>query len=279
MKQIMRNEEGKQVYIFDLDDNTFFLKTKIFIENKVDGSEKGISTHEFSLIRDKLGEFGEWKDWGLYDDTSISYRHFRDHDKFGSEQYLVSDLKEVINSTNGNWKGPAFSMLEYACKNQHPVAFVTARGHTQNTIKKAIKVMVDTGHLISTPDYLKIFAVSNEKMRDELINLASQKEKKYILDLIKDRKDPTSPLKRLAIRNIVEETFNKFGYSKHHTFGMSDDDPNNVDLALIAMCECKKKHMENRFFVINTHHNQHVKMEVFPIEYSVTGGFDYCGNN
>ncbi len=52
--------------------------------------------------------------------------------------------------------------------------------------------------------------------------------------------------------------------------GMSDDDPENVDLIIKAMCDCKKKYLDKRFFVINMHECEQVKLEVFPVDYPVT---------
>ena len=36
------------------------------------------------------------------------------------------------------------------------------------------------------------------------------------------------------------------------------------------MCECKKKYLDKRFFVINMHKGEQVKLEVFPVDYPVT---------
>jgi hypothetical protein len=52
---------------------------------------------------------------------------------------------------------------------------------------------------------------------------------------------------------------------------MSDDDPQNVSLIIRAMSECKQKYADKRFFVINTHMNEEVKLEVFPIDTPVVG--------
>jgi len=51
---------------------------------------------------------------------------------------------------------------------------------------------------------------------------------------------------------------------------MSDDDPKNVDLIIKAMCDCKKTHPDKRSFVVYTHEGEHVKLEVFPIDFPVT---------
>lgn len=51
---------------------------------------------------------------------------------------------------------------------------------------------------------------------------------------------------------------------------MSDDDPENVDLIIKAMCDCKKKYLDKRFYVIKMHKGEQVKLEVFPVDYPVT---------
>ncbi len=56
-----------------------------------------------------------------------------------------------------------------------------------------------------------------------------------------------------------------------HRFGMSDNDPQNVYLIIRAMCDCKKKYPDKRFFVINTHEGEKVKLEVFPVTLPVAG--------
>ena len=56
-----------------------------------------------------------------------------------------------------------------------------------------------------------------------------------------------------------------------HRFGMSDDDPENVELIISAMRDAKLDHAGMRFFVINTHLGEKVKLEVFPVDFPVTG--------
>jgi catechol 2,3-dioxygenase-like lactoylglutathione lyase family enzyme len=51
---------------------------------------------------------------------------------------------------------------------------------------------------------------------------------------------------------------------------MSDDDPNNVVLAISAMRDCKLQFPNKRFFVINTNHDEFVKLEIFPMAHPVT---------
>jgi hypothetical protein len=79
----------------------------------------------------------------------------------------------------------------------------------------------------------------------------------------------TPALKRLAIIRSVEEALARFGSEPPHHFGMSDDDPQNVYLIIRAMSECKQRYGDKRFFVINTHFAEMVKLEVFPVNQPV----------
>jgi catechol 2,3-dioxygenase-like lactoylglutathione lyase family enzyme len=69
----------------------------------------------------------------------------------------------------------------------------------------------------------------------------------------------------------VKVALETYGAEPPHRFGMSDDDPNNVVLAISAMRDCKAEHPDKRFFVINTNHAEYVKLEIFPMNHPVTG--------
>lgn len=256
-------KESVSFYFFDLDDNTFFLETTIFIKNVRTGDVKSVSTHEFAQMRGMMGNTEPWKDYGLYED---SYKNFRDRNESGKKEYLVEDLENAMTEPTEKWQGPAFKLFQYACEKQRPLGIVTARGHSRETIKAGIEVMVEAGFLEQTPNYLGVYAVSNVEIRKELEESATSEQR----EVIKNHPDPTSQLKRIAIHNLVEMALREYGAEPAHNFGMSDDDPKNVDLIIKAMCECKTKHLDKRFFVINTHQGEHVKLEVFPIDYPVT---------
>lgn len=264
-----RDDESISFYFFDFDDNSMYLETPIFLRNTVTGKERSVSTTEFAGIRGQLGNSGRWANFETYDQT---YSHFRDMPpeevKKGAKEYFVRDIEEALKLPEEEWQAPAWSLLKYACEKQRPVAIVTARGHSRETIKAGVSVLVEKGHLPKEPNYLQIYAVSNPDMAQELLDSdsVSDEERK----LIEDAKDRTSLLKRVAIRNIVDLALETYGLEPEHRFGMSDDDPENVDLIIRAMCDSKKKYIDKRFFVINTHHGEHVKLEVFPIDYPVT---------
>jgi hypothetical protein len=77
-------------------------------------------------------------------------------------------------------------------------------------------------------------------------------------------------VKKMAIRDAVAKGLQQYGAAPPHRFGMSDDDPNNVTLAISAMRDCKVQHPDKRFFVINTNQQEFVKLEIFPMAHPVT---------
>ena len=70
-------------------------------------------------------------------------------------------------------------------------------------------------------------------------------------------------MKQLAIRSSVEKAFEVYGYNPYHRFGMSDDDPKNVQLIIEEMSRLKKDYPKNSFFVFDTHKGQFLRREVF----------------
>jgi len=79
-----------------------------------------------------------------------------------------------------------------------------------------------------------------------------------------------SSVKKLAIMHAIDAALERYGAAPPHRFGMSDDDPNNVVLAVSAMRVCKTKYPDKRFFVINTNAQEFVKLEIFPMAHPVT---------
>jgi hypothetical protein len=98
------------------------------------------------------------------------------------------------------------------------------------------------------PNYLSVFAVSNKETRK---NLGDH-----------DYKESTAELKQRAIRASVEKALDVYGYSPHHRFGMSDDDPRNIQLIVEEMTRLKSNYPEMSFFMIETNHGSFVKHEI-----------------
>jgi hypothetical protein len=256
-------------YFFDFDDNIMYLSTPVVIRNRQTGQSKNVSTTEFANIRNDLGQIGAWKDFEIFDGT---YRHFSDIPpdqlKPSQTQYFLEDIEKAISAKETDWQAPSWPLLVYACQHQRPTVIITARGHSRETIADGLRLLAKKELLPKAPNLFAVYPVGNPEVAVELIDGVSDPKEQQRL---KGARDTTSDLKRLAIRQAVDMALQKYGAEPDHHFGMSDDDPLNVDLIIKAMCDCKVKYMQKRFFVINTHKGEWVKLEVFPATHPVAG--------
>lgn len=246
---------GKSFYFFDFDDNVAYLSTPIVIFHKQTGEEKTISSGEFARENKNIGKDGRYADYFLnFDDFKGSFRHFRDKnfsliDKIiRKKQLFLKDIESALETKDYGWKAPSWNCFYHATFNRRPVSIITARGHNQETIMDGINLMVRDGHLPHTPNYLSIYPVSNPEVRLEL------GDKKLVQSV--------PELKRAAIRESVEKAIQVYGHSPYHRFGMSDDDPKNVELITEEMKELKRKYSDMSFFVIYTKQDTFEKREI-----------------
>lgn len=246
-------EEGLSFYFFDIDDNLLFLPTTLYLWNAETRAELSVSSGDFARIQNELGRSGQWHAWAVREET---FRDFRDQAGTPTgEQTFVKDLIAACAGT-GPWKGPSWPLLVHAAEKQRPIAMVTARGHEPATIEAGLHVLVERKQLPAVPPILGIYTVANAGVRARL-----------------DAMDPamtTPSIKKLAIKNAVDTALARYGAAPPHRFGMSDDDPNNVVLAISAMRDCKVMYPDKRFFVINSNHQEYVKLEIFPMGHPVT---------
>jgi hypothetical protein len=73
--------------------------------------------------------------------------------KPGQRQYFVDDVQKALESAPENWQAPSWPLLVYACQKQRPVAIVTARGHSPETLKAGVRVLVEKGKIPQEPNY------------------------------------------------------------------------------------------------------------------------------
>jgi len=242
---------GRSFYFFDFDDNVAFLSTKIFLFEKVTGREIALSTGDYAQVSKTVGKSGPYKNYEVrFDDTTGSFRRFRDLPSSEIEkamkQPFIEDLLEVLAQEDLKWKGPSWTGFYYATYNQRPLSVITARGHHPDTIKAGIEALKEAGHIPCSPNFLGIYPVSHPDTKT----------------LLGEDNASVARLKQLAIRRSVEEAFRHYGYSPHHRFGMSDDDPHNIELILEEMLSLKKDYPEVAFFLIETHGDRHIKHEI-----------------
>lgn len=246
---------GRSFYFFDFDDNVAFLTTPIVLFHKNTSHELKISSGQWAQEHFNVGKTGVFADYRVdFDDKTGSFKFFRDHDRKALEnlgydnQTFVQDIICALGLPEFQWKGPSWSCFFHAAFNQRPVSVITARGHHPETIKNGVSHLVRMGQLPLEPNYLSIFPVSNIETRkglgDSGLNLS------------------TAELKQRAIRASVKKAIEVYGYSPHHRFGMSDDDPKNIQLIIEEMSRLKAELPEMSFFMIETQNGEFVKHEI-----------------
>lgn len=246
---------GRSFYFFDFDDNIAFLTTPLYIFHKKTGAEVALSSADFAKHHSSVGVSGVFEDFRFdYCDVTGSFRNFRDKNIEALEkledkrQVFVRDVADALGFPDFQWKGPSWECFYHAAFNQRPVSLITARGHHPETIKQGIKEFVFSKALPLEPNYLSIYPVSHKPTRVVLGDL------QYSLN--------TAELKQRAIRASVQAAIQKYGYSPHHRFGMSDDDPKNIQLIVEEMARLKAEYPEMSFFIIETDHGNFNKREI-----------------
>jgi catechol 2,3-dioxygenase-like lactoylglutathione lyase family enzyme len=247
-------------YFFDIDDNLFFLPTKLYLWNAETRTEMAVTSGEFAAVKNELGRSGKWQAWAVGPETC---RDFCDQPNVAAaDPAFLRDLKAAV-ATGTAWQGPSWPLLVHAAKHQRPIACVTARGHEPAMIEAGLRELVTRRLLAAMPPILGLYTVTNPGVRKAL-----------------GATDPamTVPsIKKMAIRDAVATALQKYGAEPPHRFGMSDDDSNNVTLAISAMRDCKVKYPDKRFFVINTNLEEFVKLEIFPMAHPVTAASTGAG--
>lgn len=246
---------GRSFYFFDFDDNVAFLTTPMFLFHRETGGEVEISSREFARHSALIGKQGIYADYQLNFDPKVgSFRRFRDKDLNwlerlrGHKQVFVTDLAGALGLPDVEWKGPSWNCFYHAVFNERPVSLITARGHDPRTIREGISLWVQEGHLPCEPNYLSIYPVSHPRIKAEL-NLSESENIPH--------------LKQRALRASVLQALRTYGDNPHHRFGMSDDDPRNIEWIVSEMKELKREFPSLSFFVIQTHGGQMTKHEVF----------------
>ena len=261
--EINRNHEsdrnyhlgGRSFYFFDFDDNIAFLSTSLVLFHKQTGAELSISSREWAQVHSSIGKTGFYQDYEIrFDDKAGTFRFFRDQEiqdleNLGhKEQIFVQDILELLGIPDVQWKGPSWETFYHATFNQRPISLITARGHCPETIKRGIYLFVQKKFLPMEPNYLSLYPVSHHQTR---LTLGDH-----------EMKMNTAELKQRAIRSSVEKAIQIYGYNDHHRFGMSDDDPKNLQLIYEELLKLKKTYPMMSFFMIETHNGNFVKHEV-----------------
>ncbi len=244
---------GRSFYFFDFDDNIIHLNTKILLFHKKTGVEQGVPTSEFPTVSKLLGSPGtEWEHFEIREEAFTgSFRNFRELPRDllkGAPQPLIHDMLESLQNPFNEWRGPSWGFFLKAVNNNRPISVITARGHHPHTIRRAINLLVQSRELDAHPNYLSVYPVSFPETRRQLGDTTESWN--------------TAQLKKEAIKFAVRDAFACYGENPYHRFGMSDDDPHNVELIVEAMHDLKAEYPENAFFAFNTFGGKIVREEI-----------------
>ncbi|MGE5085109.1 MAG: hypothetical protein ACM3MG_02340 [Bacillota bacterium] len=246
---------GRSFYFFDFDDNIAFLTTPLILFHKETESELLISSGDFAHHGNAIGKSGPFAEYRINEcDLTGTFRNFRDRDisetekLLGKSQIFVQDVAAALGFPDFQWKGPSWECFYHATFNQRPLSVITARGHHPDTLKDGIRVFVKNKVLPLEPNYLSVYPVSHKPTRTVLGDA--------------DFTQGTAELKQRAIRASVEKAIELYGFNAHHRFGMSDDDPKNIELIVEEMTRLKARFPEMSFFMIETQHGDFIKHEV-----------------
>jgi len=246
---------GRSFYFFDFDDNVAFLATPLILFHKKTGEELHVTSGLWAQEHANIGKTGPYAEYEVrMEDQTGTFRCFRDHHndeliKLGRQkQIFLEDVAHALGFPDFQWKGPSWSCFYHAAFNQRPVSVITARGHAPETIQAGVQLIVENGHLPVAPNYLSIFPVSHKPTRlflgDEQFTMHA------------------AELKQRAIRASVQKALNEYGYNPHHRFGMSDDDPKNIQMIIEEMTRLKSEFPEMSFFMIETQKGEFIKHEI-----------------
>jgi hypothetical protein len=178
MKSIFEGftEEGTpdlKYYAFDWDDNIMYMPTKIILKDK-EGNEVGMGTHDFAKYRTMVGK--EEFDYKGHTIVNFADDPFRNFGVKGDKEFVIGSL---IGKT-----GPAWDDFVEAINGGSIFAIITARGHNPNTIKTAIRQLID-GEVngISKKELVK----NLRKYRDQIKGLPTEKlSDEKLIDLYMD---------------------------------------------------------------------------------------------
>jgi len=231
-----------------------FLTTPLILFHKKTGGEIQVTSGMWAQEHSQIGISGLYSDYEIrWDDAHGTFRCFRDHAaeelrRLGLKRQVFIEDVALALGTQAHWKGPSWSCFYHATFNQRPVSVITARGHDPQTIREGIRLIVQQGHLPLEPNYLSVYPVNHKFTREILGDVRLEIS--------------TAELKQRAIRASVETALKIYGYSPHHRFGMSDDDPRNIQLITEEMTRLKAQYPEMSFFMIETHRGEFIKNEV-----------------
>ena len=244
-------------YIFDWDDNILHMPTKIIMEHKDDDGvwrEVEVSTSTFALVRADEEHYrapkGGW---------AQAFKNFEDCPD--RENFILDTLDALEKIQHGEKPGPSYNALKKTLREGRLFAIVTARGHSPETIERAVRVFIryaltdeEREEMMSNlRGYRRWidgvgdgeFGTDAEELdyylgmcRYSAVTYAGFKERMAADPIYKEKLATASTAarpelaKEFAIRDFVEHVFHMLqrngGLDRSVAIGFSDDDKGNV---------------------------------------------------
>ena len=270
-------------YIFDWDDNILHMPTKIRMEHLgEDGkwSPVEMSTATFALIRADVKHYRPPADGGW----AAAFADFEDAP--GRNTFIEDTIAAMEKIEHGARPGPSYNALKRTLREGRLFAIVTARGHSADTIQKAVRVFIryaltedERAEMMSSLrgyrrwidgvgdgefgtdaeelDYYlgmcRYSAVTNSMFKQRMASDPIYSEK---LAMATTASRPELA-KEFAIRDFVEHVFHMLRRAgrldRSVSIGFSDDDPGNVKaVSKFISSELSKRFEGIKFVVYDT---------------------------
>ena len=126
-------------YIFDWDDNILHMPTKIRMEHlEDDGTWRPVevSTSTFALVRADEAHYRPPSDGGW----GAAFQNFQDEP--GRNTFIEDTIAALERVEHGEKPGPSYTALKKTLREGRLFAIVTARGHSPETIEKAVRIFI-----------------------------------------------------------------------------------------------------------------------------------------
>ena len=276
-------ERDFKYYIFDWDDNILHMPTKIRMEHLFDDGEwrpVEMSTSTFALVRADVEHYRPPSDGGW----AAAFADFEDQP--GRSTFIEDTVAAMERVEHGARPGPSYNALKKTLREGRLFAIVTARGHSAETLEKAVRIFIryalsederaemmsnlrgyrqwidgvgdgEFGTDAEELDYYlgmcRYAAVTNASFKERMVNDPIYKEK---LATATTASRPELA-KEFAIRDFVEHIFHMLRRSgrldRSVSIGFSDDDPGNVkSVSAFIRAELSKRFEGIKFVVYDT---------------------------
>ena len=126
-------------YIFDWDDNILHMPTKIRMEHLEDDGKwrpVEVSTSTFALVRADEEHYRPPADGGWV----AAFQNFQDEP--GRNTFIEDTIAALEKVEHGERPGPSYTALKKTLREGRLFAIVTARGHSPETIEKAVRIFI-----------------------------------------------------------------------------------------------------------------------------------------